>query len=75
MPNIMDDFEHLNTWDDTRLLQRQAELKGSTPVGDLSDAVLQELLAIARVVRRRTTAPNAKTSSSKRAPAPSLDAL
>lgn len=78
MPDIMKDYEHLNTYDDNRLFTRQSELKGSAPAGNfslLSDEALQELLAIARVLRRRTTAPTAKSTSSKRAAAPSLDAL
>lgn len=77
MPDIMKDYEHLNTWDENKLFLRQLELKGSAPNGNfsaLSDETLQELLAIGRVLRKRTTAPTAK-SSGKRAPAPSLDAL
>lgn len=78
MPDIMKDYDHLNTWDEPKLFARQQELKGSLKPGetfaDLSDEYLQELLAINRVLRKRTTAPTAKPSS-KRAPAPSLDAL
>lgn len=78
MPDIMKDYEHLNSWDENALFNRQAELRqGFAPsdFGRLPDEALQELLAIGRVLRRRTTAPNAKTPSGKRAPAPSLDAL
>lgn len=75
MADIMKDFVHLDSWDDNQLFNRQAELKGSAPAKDLPDATLQELLAIMRVLRRRTTSPTAKAASSKRAAAPSLDAL
>lgn len=78
MPDIMIDYAHLNSWDENKLFNRQSELKGSVAPGDfgrLSDEALQELLAIARVLRKRTTSPSAKISSGKRAPAPSLDAL
>ena len=74
MSDIMKDFTHLDTWDDNKLFNRQAELKASADLKQLSDDVLQELLAIMRVLRRRTTSPTAKASA-KRAPAPSLDAL
>lgn len=76
MPNIMIDYEHLNSWDEPKLLGRQQDLKSAAANGNfssLSDETLQELLAISRVLRKRTTAP--KAASSKRAPAPSLDSL
>lgn len=76
MPNIMTDFEHLKGWDSLKLFARQAELKGLAPNGDMrqqSDAALIELLAIARILRTRTSAP--KVASSKKASAPTLDAL
>lgn len=78
MPDIMKDYEHLNSWDENKLLIRQMELKATAPngnYGQLSDETLQELLAIGRVLRKRTTAPTAKSAAGKRAPAPSLDAL
>lgn len=76
MPNIMTDYEHLNSWDEPKLLQRQQTLKGGAPDGNwnqLSDEALQELLAIGRILRKRTTAPKA-AASSKRTPV-SLDSL
>lgn len=75
MPDIMKDYTHLDTWDETALFNRQIALKATAPTfGELSDEALQELLAINRTLRKRTTSPAAKTSS-KRAPAPSLDSL
>ena len=75
MADIMKDFTHLDSWDDNKLFNRQAELKATAPVAtQLSDEVLVELLAIMRVLRKRTTSPTAKAAT-KRAPAPSLDAL
>lgn len=74
MPDIMKDYTHLDTWSDTQLFDRMTALKGLAPsFGELPDEALQELLAINRSLRKRTTAP--KASSSKRAPAPSLDSL
>lgn len=75
MPDIMQDFKHLETFSDAALFERQTVLKNSSGgnMEALSDDALQELLAIARVLRRRTTAPKAKSSS--RAAAPTLDAL
>ena len=75
MPNVMIDYDHLNSWDEPRLLARQQLLKESAPITELSDEALQELLAIMRVLRRRTVAPTARSTSTKRAPAPSLDSL
>lgn len=76
MPDIMKDFTHLDTWSDDQLFNRQAEIKASVEtLSSLSDEALQELLAIARVLRRRTTSPTAKASGKTRAAAPSLDAL
>lgn len=77
MPNIMTDYEHLNAWDEPKLLGRQQDLKGSAPNGNfsqLSDEALQELLAIGRILRKRTTAPKAATAS-KRAGPVSLESL
>lgn len=74
MSDIMKDFAHLDSWDDGKLFTRQAELKASADLKQLPDEVLQELLAIMRVLRKRTTSPTAKAAT-KRAPAPSLDAL
>lgn len=55
------------------LFNRRQELIGAGPTTNLSDEVLQELLAIARVLRKRSSAPQPKKSA--KAAAPSLDAL
>lgn len=73
MPNLMTDYEHLKTKDTTALLMRREEVKASAPdPKDLSDEALQELLAIARILRTRTVAP--KAASVKKVAA-NLDAL
>lgn len=73
MPNIMTDFEHLKSRDDTSLLTRRRDLLASAPLNQLSDEVLVELLAIARILRTRTVSP--KLVGTKKAVAPTLDAL
>lgn len=73
MPNIMDDFTHLDGLSIPELHGKYQMLKGEGPSTQLSDEVLQELLAITRILRKRSTAPQAKKSSAKIAP--SLDAL
>lgn len=74
MPDIMEDYKHLDGWDDNKLFGRQSELKNSgLAMKDLSDETLQELLAINRVLRRRAHAPKPKAST--RAAAPTLGQL
>lgn len=81
MTDVMQEFKHLDSLDETKLLLRQDELKSSVPTdssgapnwNSASDAVLQELLAIGRVLRRRTVASPGKTTA-KKTPV-SLDSL
>lgn len=76
MPDIMKDYAHLDTWDDNALFARMSALKTSAPsFGELSDEALQELLAINRTLRKRTTAPTATRAKAAKASAPSLDML
>ena len=73
MTDVMDEFTHLKNASIGELNSRYQLLKTSAPVSELSDDTLKELMAIARILRGRTSAPTAKKSSSKIAP--SLDAL
>lgn len=76
MSDIMTEFPHLATKTLGELHQRYQILKDGPRTGPnngLSDDVLQELIAIYRVLRKRSSAPAAKVS--KKAAAPSLDAL
>ncbi len=72
MPDVMESFTHLKDKSLGELHSRYQEVKNSAPVDKLSDEALQELIAINRILRGRSSAP---TSKSTRAPAPSLDAL
>lgn len=77
MPNVVEDYPHLNDYTQVQLLQRHTELIGSAPSGDfkqLSDSALMELVVIARVLRKRTSAPHSTTSSRSKV-TPTLDAL
>lgn len=81
MPNIMTDFEHLKLMDGNALLIRRAAIiqaaesqkgpSGESPFQ--TDDQLIELVAIARALRGKTSAP--KLTGTKRAAAPTLDAL
>jgi len=73
MPDLMKDYEHLKQWETTQLLDRRMALNVGDP-REFSDETLQELLAIARILRTRTVAPKAATGG-KKAIAPTLDAL
>lgn len=73
MTDVMDDFPHLNDKSLGELHSRRQELIGSGPVTHLSDDTLRELLALARILRRRSSVPTSKTKSAKITP--SLDAL
>jgi hypothetical protein len=58
MTNVMDNFQHLDSMTPTQLFERRTFLIGSAPDGDykhLSDETLQELVAIHRVLRRKTS--------------------
>jgi hypothetical protein len=76
MSDVMQEFLHLNGLDHPQLLGRRQQLLSTAPdARGLSDEALQELLVIARILRKRAIAPAAKATSSRRAAAPSLDAL
>lgn len=75
MTDVMDEFPHLNDKTLPELHSRYQALKGDGPSQQLSDATLKELLAISRVLRKRSSAPTAKVAVGKKAPPPSLDAL
>jgi hypothetical protein len=77
MPNVMDAFEHLNSLDTTALFARRQALINLAPSGkykDLPDEALQELVAIARVLRRKANGP-ARVAASRKPTIPTLDAL
>jgi len=79
MTNVMDDFRHLEGLSQTQLFERRSALIGSAPSGDykqLSDEVLQELVAIHRVLRRKTSSGTKPAVSRKGANlVPSLDSI
>lgn len=78
MPDIGQDYPHLNDFTQDQLYQRRTELIGAAPSGDfkqLTDAVLMELVVIARVLRKRTSAPRSSSSGSRSKITPTLDAL
>jgi hypothetical protein len=80
MSNVMDAFAHLDAMSQTQLFERRVQLIGGSATGDykdLSDEALGELVAIARVLRRKT-ATGKPTLSRKAANSnliPSLDNL
>lgn len=74
MPDMMKDFEHLKSFETTALMDRRSTLISSGPPAQLPDETLQELLAIARILRTRTVAPKAPGTGGKKI-APTLDAL
>lgn len=79
MVNVMDEFQHLDAMTQAQLLERRTALIGSAPNGDykaLSDEVLQELVALHRVLRRRTS-PATKPSVSRKGRdiVPTLDSI
>lgn len=77
MPDIMQDFAQLNDLTQEQLFLRRQQIVGNYPDGNyakMTDENLQELLAIARVLRKRTSAPT-RGSSGRAKVTPSLDAL
>ena len=77
MPDIMQDFTSLNDLTQEQLFLRRATITGTYPDGNyakMSEEHLQELLAIARVLRKRTSAPT-RGSTGRAKVTPSLDAL
>lgn len=76
MSDVMQEFTHLQGLDHVQLLARRQQLISARPDPKLlTDEALQELVAISRILRKRAIAPAAKSTSSRRAAAPSLDAL
>lgn len=76
MVDVMDEFPHHQNKSLGDLHQRYEQLKNGPrdgPNNGLSDDVLMELLAISRILRKRSSAPAAKKST--KAPPPTLDAL
>lgn len=78
MTDVMDEFRHLDGMSQTQLFERRTALIGLAPSGDykqLTDEALQELVAISRVLRRKTS-PTAKPASAKKGGlVPTLDSL
>jgi hypothetical protein len=79
MTNVMDSFQHLEGMSQTQLFERRTTLIGSAPDGDykqLPDETLQELVAIHRVLRRKTSSGTKPSVSRKGANlVPSLDSI
>lgn len=79
MTNVMDAYQFLEGLSQTQLFERRSALIGSAPNGDykqLSDEVLQELVAIHRVLRRKSS-PATKPSTSRKGAniIPTLDSI
>lgn len=73
MTDVMDEFFPLLEGKTLgELHSRRQELIGNGPTSQLSDNTLRELLAIARILRKRSSAPAPKKSTKI---IPSLDAL
>jgi len=69
----MEDFDHLKSLTQLQLFERRSALVGSAPNGNyraLSDEVLQELVAIHRILRKHS-APKA----ARKPDTPTLDML
>lgn len=76
MSDVMSEFPHLNDKTLGELHQRYQLLKDGPktgPNGGHADEVLQELVAIARVLRKRSSAPTTKAKTAKAAT--TLDSL
>lgn len=64
MTDVMDNYDHLNSMSQLQLFERRSALVGSAPNGDyrqLSDEVLQELVAIHRILRKHSGAKQTTT--------------
>ena len=73
MINVMDAFNHLNRMSQLQLFERRSALVGSAPGGDyrqLSDEVLQELVAIHRILRKHSSPSAARRSIRSEIPTP-----
>lgn len=78
MSNVMADFQHLDGMSQTQLFERRTALIGSAPNGDykhLPDEVLMELVAIHRVLRRRTSTTKPTVSRKGANLVPTLDSI
>ena len=76
--NVMDDFRHIEDWSHAQLLDRRTALIGTSPSGDyrqLADEALQELVAIHRVLRRKTSTGRPTVSRKGGQMIPTLDSL
>ena len=73
MTDVMDNFKHLNDMSQLQLFERRSSLVGSAPNGDyrqLADEVLQELVAIHRILRKHT-----RPKVARKPETPTLDQL
>jgi len=76
MTNVMDAYTYLDGMTEAQILQRRSAIIGSAPNGDykqLSDEDLQELVAIHRVLRRKTSTSVPRASRKGADMVPSLD--
>ena len=77
--SVMDEFAHLNDLSPVQLFERRSTLIGAAPDGNfklLSDDSLRELVAIARILRKKVSpAAAAKAATSRRPLVPSADML
>jgi hypothetical protein len=73
MSDVMEAYPHLNELTVPQIHARYQELKGDGNGANLPDETLRELLALARILRKRSAAPSARKTSSKTVP--TLDAL
>jgi len=78
MSNVMDDFLHLNDCTAVQLFERRSTLIGQAPDGNfklLSDDSLRELVAIARILRKKVSPAATRTSTPRKPLVPTLDSL
>jgi len=79
MTNVMDEYAHLNDMSTTALFDRRSALIGSAPDGNfklLSDDALRELVAIARILRKKVSpAAATKVAASRKPLVPSIESL
>lgn len=78
MTDLRDGYKHLDSMSQVQLLERRTALIGSAPNGDyhqLSDEVLQELVAIHRVMRRHSGGGKPKTTRTVYTDVPTPDML
>ena len=78
MSNVMDEFAHLNDCTPVQLFERRSTLIGEAPNGNfklLSDNSLRELVAIARILRKKVSPAATRTTTSRKPLVPTLDSL